>query len=308
MPQGTQAEKTTEPKTILVTGATGTQGGAVTRALLDRGHNVKAMTRNPDAESAKELERLGATPVEGDFNKPDTIQQAAQGVDAAYAMSTPYEEGPDTETEQGKQLVKALDEAGVPHIVYASVASADQETGIPFFDSKVPVEECVANECEATHTVVAPVFFRENLLTEDTLKQLDDGNLVLALPEDTALQTIGADEIGRFARYAFENPDEMAGRRVDIASDELTGPEMAARLTDATGERITFQELPLNDLKEQNPGFGTMFEWFQQEGYDVDVRQLKTEYDDVSWQTFDQWANDQDWQRLMGREATPPTA
>lgn len=278
------------------------------RALLERGHTVRAMTRSPDSSSAKELQRLGADIVEGDFNEPDTIQQAAKDVDAAYAMSTPYEDGPDTETEQGTQLVAALDAADVDHIVYSSVAGARAETGIPFFDSKVPVEDCLTEECEATHTIVAPVYFRENLLSEDMVDQIKEGTLSLALPGGTPLQTIAVEDIGQFVRYVVENPDKTGGKRIEIASDELTGPEMAARLADATGQRLRYNELPLDDLTEQNPAFGTMFQWFQEEGYDVDVADLKQSYPGLDWQTFDEWANDQDWEHILGRRTEPTPA
>lgn len=305
MTSGRKIEKTQDPKTVLVTGATGQQGGSVARALLEGGHTVRAMTRNPGSDEAKGLKRLGAELVEGDFTEPKTIQEAADGVDAAYAMSTPYEDGPEAETEQGKQLVTALDEAGVGHIVYSSVAGARDETGIPFFDSKVPVEDCVSEDCDATHTIVAPVFFRENLRAEDMIEQVKEGKFTMALSEDTPLQTIAVDEIGRFVRYAIENPDELGDERIEIASDELTGPEMAARLADATGQRLTFSELPLKDLKDENPGFGIMFEWFEEEGYSVDIARLKQSYPRMSWQTFDEWANDQDWEHILGRRVEP---
>ncbi len=308
MTSGSRIGRTQEPKTVLVTGATGKQGGAIARSLLDRGHTVRAMTRDPASDAAKELGRLGAEVVEGDFTKPRTIKTAADDVDAAYAMSTPHEDGPEAEAEQGKQLVTALDEAGVDHVVYSSVAGARDDTGVPIFDSKVPVEACLTEECDAAHTIVAPVFFRENLLAEQMVDQIKKETLTMALPAGTPLQTIAVEEIGDFVRHVIENPDAFDGKRIEIASDELTGPEMAARLAAATGQRMQYNELSLNELKEQNPTYGVMFEWFQEEGYSVDVAGLKQSYADVNWQTFDEWANDQDWQHILGQRVEPAIA
>ena len=74
---------------VLVSGATGQQGGALARVLLDKGHRVRAFVRRPDAQEAKELERLGAELAEGDFEEPSTIEQAARGMDAVYVVATP---------------------------------------------------------------------------------------------------------------------------------------------------------------------------------------------------------------------------
>ena len=74
---------------ILVTGATGRQGGAVARQLRDHGHAVRAITRSPDAPAAAELARLGVELVRGDLADRDAMERAARGVDAVFSMATP---------------------------------------------------------------------------------------------------------------------------------------------------------------------------------------------------------------------------
>ena len=141
---------------VLVSGATGQQGGALAWVLLDNGHRVRAFVRRPDSQEAKELERLGAELAEGDFEEPSTIEQAARGMDAVYVVATPFEAGMEAETRHGIAAADAAKTAGVGHLVYSSVGGADQDTGIPHFDSKREVEEHIEG-LGIPYTIVAPV-------------------------------------------------------------------------------------------------------------------------------------------------------
>ena len=170
-----------DARKVLVTGATGKQGGAVARALLGRGHEVHAVTRNVESAAAMALAELGAKVTQGDFTKPEAIAAAMKGVDSVFAMSTPFEGGIDAEIEQGIALADAAIEAGVEHFVYTSVAGADRGTGIPHFDSKYAVEQHLAGT-KLAWTVIAPVYFMENLLFPNTLQALRNGNYATPLP------------------------------------------------------------------------------------------------------------------------------
>ena len=124
-------------RTILVTGATGQQGGAVARALLGKGQNVRVMTRRPD--KTQDLQRLGAEVVRGDFDDPESLNAALRGIQGVFIMSTFAEKGIEAETEQGKAMVRECRKAGIPHVVYTSVCAAEKNTGIPHFESKARV-------------------------------------------------------------------------------------------------------------------------------------------------------------------------
>jgi len=101
--------------TVLVFGATGNQGGAVVQALLPRGHNVRTVTRKPESPAAIKLKELGVEVLKGDFSEPDSLLQAATGVDTVYAMTTPFEQGTDAETKQGIAVADIVKKAGVGH-------------------------------------------------------------------------------------------------------------------------------------------------------------------------------------------------
>ena len=130
----------TSKRSILVTGATGQQGGAVARALLSRGHRIKALTRKPDSEAARQLAAAGAEIVTGDLADTASIVKAAKDVDTMFLMGNSYEAGLEEETRQGILAADAAKAAGIGHLIYSSVADADKQTGIPHFESKYRVE------------------------------------------------------------------------------------------------------------------------------------------------------------------------
>jgi uncharacterized protein YbjT (DUF2867 family) len=283
---------------VLVSGATGQQGGALARVLLEKGHRVRAFVRRPDSPEARELERLGAELTEGDLEEPSTIEGATRGMDAVFVVATPFEAGMEAETRHGIAAADAAKTAGVGHLVYSSVANANKDTGIPHFDSKREVEEHIEG-LGIPYTIVAPVYFMDNLLAPWTLPQLKEGSLPMALPSSRPLQQIALSDIAAFTRVVLENREEFEGRRVDIASDELAGEVVAEVLTRVTGREIHYVELPLEQVRQAMGEDGArMFEWFDQVGYSVDIATLRREHPEVGWHTFTEWAKEQDWSAL----------
>jgi uncharacterized protein YbjT (DUF2867 family) len=279
---------------VLVTGATGQQGGALARVLLDKGHRVRAFVRKPDSPEAKELGRLGAQLARGDFEEPSTIEGAARGMDAVFVVATPFEAGMEAETRHGIAAAEAAKAAGVGHLVYSSVANADKDTGIPHFESKRKVEEHIEG-LGVPYTIVAPVYFMDNLLAPWTLPQLKEGRLPMALPSSRPLQQIALSDMAAFTGVVLKNREEFVGRRLDIASDELAGEGVAEVLTRVTGRKIHYVELPLEQVRQAMGEDGArMFEWFDQVGYSADIESLRREHPEVGWHTFEDWAREQD--------------
>src|ERR671917_96984 len=280
---------------VLVTGATGQQGGALAQVLLDKGHRVRAFVRRPDSPEAKELERLGARLAEGNFEEPSTIEDAAKGMDAVFIVATPFEAGMEAETRHRIAAADAAKAAGVSHLLYSSVANADRNTGIPHFESKRKVEEHIEG-LGIPYTIVAPVYFMDNLLAPWTLPQLKEGRFPMALPASRPLQQIALSDIVAFTALVLENREEFVDRRVDIASDELAGEEVAEVLTRVTGHEISYVELLLEQVRQAMGEDGArMFEWFDRVGYSADIEGLRGEHPEVGWHTFEDWAKEQDW-------------
>lgn len=286
--------KTTKSKFVLVTGATGKQGGAVVEALLARGHQVRALTRNSSSPAAKRLREQGVEIAVGDFTDLGSLVRAMRGVDAVYTMSTPYEQGPEKEITQGITVTDAAKAAGVGHLIYSSVASANRATGVGHFDGKYEVEKYI-KVSGVPYTIVAPVFFMENLLAPWTVPGLRAGKLAMAMPGSRPLQQIAVADIGAFVAAVIERRETVFGRRFDIAGDELTGDQAAAVFSKVTGREIHYAGFPADALRAQGEDLVRMFQWFDSTGYAADIKSLRREFPEVAWHTFEQWAGKQDW-------------
>src|SRR5260221_11421106 len=149
-----------KPLDILVTGATGPQGGAAAGQLVKKGHRIRALTRNVASPAAQALAALGVELAQGNLEDRASVDGALAGMQAMFSVATPYERGPEAETRQSILAADAAAAAGA-YLVYSSVANADRRTGVPHFDSKFAVEQHIrARGIEAA--IVAPVYFMEN--------------------------------------------------------------------------------------------------------------------------------------------------
>jgi uncharacterized protein YbjT (DUF2867 family) len=287
----------TTKRSVLVTGATGQQGGAVARALLSRGHRVKALTRNPNSVAAQQLVTAGADIVEGDLGDAASIAKAANGVDTMFLMGTITEGGVEEETRHGIVAADAAKLAGVGHLIYSSVADADKNTGIPHFESKYLVEKHVA-KLGIPYTISAPVAFMENFVAPWSIGALRQGTHAFAIPPKRVLQLVALADIGAFVAALVERREEMFGKRFDFAGDELSGEKQAQILSQAIGRPINYQEIPIAAARQQSEDAALMFEWFDRVGYDVDIAALHRNFPEVRWHSFGDWAREFDWSVL----------
>ena len=278
-------------KLILVSGATGRQGGAVARELLSRGYRVRGLTRNPDSERAQQLAGLGIEMVKGDFNDIDSLNQAAQGVYGVFSVQNFWEHGKQAEIRQGSNLADAAKQAGVSHFVYTSVANADKNTGIPHFDSKYEIEKYILS-VQLPYTIIRPVSFMENW--EYSRVHIENGIIYGPLSPETRHQHIAVKDIGRFAAEAFDNPAEWLGVSIDIAGDDHTQLEIAGIFSRVTGREVKYVQVPWDEYEEQQGEEMTIMEkWFENVGYSVDVEALRSKYD---WlYSLEQYLVENDW-------------
>ena len=284
-------------RSVLVTGATGQQGGAVVRALIARGHRVKAISRRPDSEGAKRLTAAGVEVVAGDLDDAASVATAAEGVDTMFLMGNSYEAGTDAETRQGIAVANAAKAAGVGHLIYSSVADADKKTGIPHFDSKYLVEKHIAG-LGIPYTISAPVAFMENTVAPWAIDGLRQGVYAAALPPTRVLQQITIDDIGAFVSALAERREQVFGKRFDIAGDELSGEQQVKILSEVLGRPIRFQELPIAAIRQQSEDTALMFEWFDRTGYDAGIAALRRDFPEVGWHSYADWARGFDWSVL----------
>lgn len=284
-----------EKPLILVTGATGQQGGATARELLAHGHPVRAMTRKPDSPNATELASLGAEIIRGDLNDPSSLERALAGAFGVFAVQNTWEAGVEGEEEQGKRLAQLARKAGVQHFVYTSVGSAHRKTGIPHFENKWRVEETVRGLGFPSHTILRPVFFMNNFTSPWFLPAIQQGKLTIGIRPDTALQMIAVSDIGKYGLLAFERAKELDGVALDIAGDQHTMPDTAKILTNAIGHKVEFVQTPIAEVRNWSPDFAAMLEWFDAVGYDADIDGLQKKYGIVPTK-FSDWAASAKWQ------------
>ncbi len=279
---------------VLVTGATGRQGGAVARELLAKGYPVRAMTRNPDSENARALAKQGAEVVRGDLDDADSLAEAVRGAWGAFSLQNTWEAGVEKEEEQGKRFAQIAKDAGIQHFVYSSVASADRHTGIPHFENKWRIEETVRSLQFPSWTIVRPVFFMENFLTPWFKPGIDQGKLTVGIKPTTVLQMIAVEDIGRYGAWAFDNREALNGRAFDIAGDAKTMPQTARTIGKAAGRKIEFAPPPIEEVRKSSEDFAIMLEWFDAVGYNANIKAMAKE-SGIKPTTLARWAAKVDW-------------
>ncbi|MDQ3903719.1 MAG: NmrA/HSCARG family protein [Thermoproteota archaeon] len=281
---------TSNQRKILVTGATGQQGGALARVLLQKGHKLYALTRNTQSHAAQDLKSRGASIVKGDLDDFDSLEQAVKDVESIFLMGTPFEDGTEGETRRGKMMSDIAKDKSIEHLVYSSVANADKHTGIPHFESKYKVEQHIKN-LGIPHTIIGPTFFMENLLGPG----LQQGQLALPLTSSTILQQSALQNIAEFSALVIERREPFLGKRIDIASDEITGEQAAKILSNELGHKIRYIQIPLDQVHQANEDMARMYEWYERIGTGIDIERLHKEYSEVNWFTFRDWVRSQSW-------------
>jgi uncharacterized protein YbjT (DUF2867 family) len=278
---------------ILVCGATGKQGGAVARSLLERGFRVRALTRNPQKPEAQALDEQGAEVVQGDMEDRSAVDQVlVEGIYGVFSVQNFWETSYDGEVQQGKTVADAARAAGVDHFVYSSVGSAHRKTGIPHFESKWEIEEHV-RQIGLPFTIFRPTFFMQNW--EWTREMILGGTLAQPLDPDKPLQQVAVEDIGAFAAIAFENPDSWIGREVDLAGDEQSMSEIAETYGRVIGREVSYYQVPWDQFEEQMGEEGTLnFRWINDVGYEADIAALRQEYPELT--SFERYLRSHGWE------------
>ena len=278
-----------DARTVLVTGVTGRQGGAVARQLIGSGFRLRGMTRKPDSEAARVLAAQGVEIVTGDLDDTTSLERALAGAWGVFAVQNTWEAGVEKEEEQGKRLARIAKRAGVEHYVYTSVGSAHRGTGIPHFDNKRRVEQTIFELGFPSHVIFRPVFFMENLVTPSFLQ---GDKLMTALKPETRLQMIAVADIGRFESRAFVDAARFAGREIELAGDERTMPETATMLAEGLGRPIEFVQLPIAEVRKNSEEYAIMLEWYDRVGYNADIPALEREFG-FRTTKLEEWARSQ---------------
>ncbi len=271
-------------KVILVTGATGKQGGAVLRRLRERGFSVRALTRDPDEPRARSLTGHGTEVMRGDLNDQASLTRALDGAYGVFSVQA-LERDVEEEIRQGVNLVDAAKRLRISHFIYSSVASADQDTGIPFFESKRRLEDHIRGS-GLRYTIFRPAFFMENWLGMRSMIQ--EGHLDLPLKPDSRLQMIAVDDIGAFVALALEHPGRWQGHTTEIAGDELSMSALAGAFSRMLGREVQYNQVPWDAFQQQaGPDITRLWRFFEDQGTQIDISAVRQEHTGLIG--FDHW-------------------
>ena len=285
---------------VLVAGVTGRQGGAVADLLLTRGHAVTGLVRSSESRGVAELLARGAEVVVGDLSDGEALVRAVEKADAVFGLSVPFGNGgQEQEIQQGRLLVDAAAATGA-HLVYSSVRGADRlsDSRVAHAGSKQIIEQHLQRRPVAA-TVLGPTYFMENLLNV-RFTGLASGRLSLPLSPDKKIDQVTVLDIAGMAVHAIENPTSMIGKRVDLASDSVTGSEMASALSEVLGAEIPYAPMPIEQVRQRaGAELAAMFERFETNTDFVDITALREDYPAVRWHDFTSWARTVDWPRIL---------
>ena len=262
-------------KVILITGATGQQGGAAAKYLLKDGWSVRALVRDPTKEKAQELAKQGVELVQGDLYDRASLGDALGGVYGAFSVQNFWlpDVGYEGEIKQGKLFADAAIAAGVNHFVYSSVGAAHRGMGQKHFDSKWIVERYI-NEIGLPHTILRPVAFMDNL--NWARAEISNGILTsYGVAPEKGIQLIAVDDIGAITAIVFSNREEYLGRTLEIAGDELSDREKSSILTEVVGRPVKLiqPQMPDDFAPDEEQMAGNRF--FNGEGYTADIAEVR---------------------------------
>jgi uncharacterized protein YbjT (DUF2867 family) len=248
-------------RTITVFGATGTSAGQAARKLIEGGWQVRAATRDPGSEKARELARLGATPIAADLDDRATIRAAIEGSDAVYlagpSLGNRWDIG---QAVQGINVADAAAEVGIGHFIYQS-ALAGNARGVLSVGSKRAIEERIA-ELGLPATITRPSLFMDNFLTYFPPQRDDEGLVIaMALPPDKPQGMVSAEDIGRAAAAVADDPARSIGKEIDLIADTLSFQQMADVIGAISGLPARAVSVPLPALNEHWPQGVSLYRW-----------------------------------------------
>lgn len=249
-------------KIIAVVGATGAQGGGLARAILadaGGGFAARALTRKLDSDNARALAAAGAEVVAADLDDEASLVRAFEGAHGAYCVTNFWEHfSPEREQAQAAALARAAKAAGVAHVVWSTLEDSRRfvplddprmptlmgRYKVPHFDAKGEADHLFIDAGVPT-TFLLTSFYWENLIFFGLgPKRGADGVLAWAIPLGSAkFPSIAVEDIGRCAYGVFKRGVSLAGQRVGVAGEHLTGAGMAAAMSAALGEPVRYQAL-----------------------------------------------------------------
>jgi uncharacterized protein YbjT (DUF2867 family) len=258
-------------RVVAVTGATGRQGGAVTRHLLSAGWRVRALTRRSHSQAGRALAALGAELVQADMMNTSDLVHAFRDVYGVYSVQNFMPDGTDAEIRQGKNVADAAKTTGVQHIVYGSAGTGAADTGIASWDSKLTVEAYIRT-LGVPVTVLRPMAFMELMTDKGFYPPVSTWSLMPKLMgQDRPVGWICVDDLGAIAARAFAEPDRFVGAELSLTSDVQSIAQCRQIWIDLHGRPPRRFPMPVRMFRRfVGTDLITMWEWLRTAQFDLD--------------------------------------
>jgi len=302
---------------ILVVGSTGNVGTQVCKQLVEAGFSVFGTTRNPES---KKLSAINVQAVEFQYGDRGSIDAAIAASKAGMVFFIVDFFGaaggkPEVEVEHGKIIVDACVTAGINHVVFSSVANADDcPDAVKHFHSKEVIENYMREQESLSFSILRPVTFFENLDNPVMYNPLTKGSVKMLWRHDLKVKHVGCADIAKAAVVMFKDPRAWKGKTLDCVSCEVTGDEIASALSQASGVRCTYKVLiPSFIMRLAMRDLYNMVAFFENPGYSSSVEEFKAVVPDAQspldfFQAKGQWGNGEPFAPLEdGNLADPPT-
>ncbi|SDS51718.1 NmrA/HSCARG family protein [Gramella sp. MAR_2010_147] len=303
-----------DKKIIAVVGATGAQGNGLAHAILndpEGNFKVRALTRDSNSKNALALKKLGAKVVEADVGSKEKLVNVFKGAYGAYCVTFFWEHfSPESEKQHAKNMAEAAKEAGVHHVIWSTLEdtrkwiSLDDDRmptlmddyKVPHFDAKGEAN-AYFEESGVPYTLLLTSFYWDNFINFGMGPQKgEDGELAITFPlKDKKLPGIAAEDIGKTAYAIFKNSEEFIGKTVGIASEHLTGQQMADIFSEVYGKKVKYNAVEPKIYRSFDfPGaddLGNMFQFKADfEDYFCGIRDIeRTKALNPELQTFKEW-------------------
>ncbi|KAG9186923.1 hypothetical protein G6011_10031 [Alternaria panax] len=256
-------------KLVVVTGATGVQGGSVARELLKTGDwHVRAVTRNPNGEKAQKLAAAGMEVVQGNYEDEDSIKKAFAGAQAIFAVTQWWEafakgvsqsEAGEIEERQGIMLARlAAEVPTLEHYIWSTLPAADQITKgkfpVPHFDYKAKVDDHIREnlpDLAAKTTFFMVGFYPSNFAFFGMLKPQPlanaPGTYVWMVPSEpgTVYPMAGdmSKDPGIWARQILANPRSSHGKYTGVCTEVISLGEALKQWEVVSGKKGVYVQI-----------------------------------------------------------------
>jgi uncharacterized protein YbjT (DUF2867 family) len=264
-----------QSRLIVVTGATGLQGGQVARQLHAAGWRVRALTRDRNSAKAQALAAQGIEVAQGDMNDPASLAPVFEGAYGVFSVQNPMLSGVESEIRQGKNVGDTARQAGLQHFVYASAGTGAPGTGVPSWESKLAVEAHLKS-LGLPLTILRPMAFMELMTDAKFFPQVAVWHVMPQMMGSARpVGWLSARDVGVIVAKAFADRSHFIGQDLKLASD-VQSIDACRRLYAETLGRNP-PRFPLPPWLFQRFGFvghdlGRMWRWLRTGDIPLDIK------------------------------------